>query len=290
MIRTAALFVGLLSLSAADAADPWDTNENFIGFSIAGAHWSADTALRGTKLIIDGNYAIRQDTVSPPERDRVGEPLPDTDRMIATIRANLQWGNDETGLEYGYLQAVALAYQRNFELAGGRFERTRDTLEWGILEVGRDYPLGINSYVVFNVINAARTWGYRMSESSPWTFTVAVSLQGGWAWAESLTARFDDVSNPIIGTWLEVGIEHPNLGRLYLGQRLVNGSSFSGPEEAGTISREARATFGYRNRFGRALSLDIYLEKRSSFYFVDPTQLDLYTFTKRVGIELGWVF
>jgi hypothetical protein len=52
---------------------------------------------------------------------------------------------------------------------------------------------------------------------------------------------------------------------------------------------EKRSSFYFVDP-GRSLSLDVYLEKRSSFYFVDPTQLDLYTFTKRVGIELGWVF
>ena len=58
-----------------------------IGFSVAGAHWATDKALRGTKLIIDGNYAIRQDTVSPPERDRVSEPLPDGDCHVTSFLA-----------------------------------------------------------------------------------------------------------------------------------------------------------------------------------------------------------
>ena len=82
MIRTGPLLcIIALSISVARAADPWNINENFAGFSIAEASWTIDESFPGTKLIFDGSYAIRQETVPARERNCVCEPLPDPDRI-----------------------------------------------------------------------------------------------------------------------------------------------------------------------------------------------------------------
>ncbi len=95
------IMVGMLFTTALPAADPWNINENFAGFAIADADWTIDQVFPGTKLIFDGQYSIRRGPGKPSKRECECEPPPIPDRMLGTIGAHLQWGEGETGLEYG---------------------------------------------------------------------------------------------------------------------------------------------------------------------------------------------
>lgn len=281
-------FTGTVFANSVWAADSWDINENNAGFSIAEASWTIDKVFPGTKLIMDGDYAIRRATVPPRERDCECE-LPNLDRMIGNVSGHLQWGEGESRLEYGILAITGLAYQQNFQQPTAGFRRRRDTIEWGILQVGKDDPLGIDSYFEANVVRAGRTWGYRLSDTSPWLFTLGVNISSGYAWADSVDETYQDVSNLIIGSWFRVTVSRRGWGELYLGQRVTNGFTLSSPARGGSVSREARARFGYVKRFGNAFALEAFAEKRS-FNFADPDLAGLYTKSRRVGAGLSYVF
>ncbi len=275
--------------ATANGADAWDVNDNYVGVAATEATWTIAEDFPGTKLILDGRYLLRKGTAQPRERDCDCEPLPVPDRMLGTIAAHLQWGLGDNGLEYGRLSFGTLAYQREFEAAGAQFQPVRDTLEWGIFQVGKDDPLGIDSYVELTVIAAARTWQYRLTDNSPWRFTFGVNVSGGYAWADSVDDTYRDVSNPLLGTWWKGTISRARWGEIYLEQRVINGFTLSSPAAGGTVSREARARFGYRNRLRGCLAVDLFAEKRS-FNFTDPALTDLYTKSKRVGVEFGCLF
>ena len=56
-----------------------------------------------------------------------------------------------------------------------------------------------------------------------------------------------------------------------------------------STSREARIRFGYFNNIYRCMTVDVFVEKRS-FNFADPVLPDLYTKSKRSGVEIGCQF
>src|SRR5690606_10055882 len=131
--------------------------------------------------------------------------------------------------EYGVLTFTALASQRDFTASGDRGVQTmRDTLEWGILRAGKDDPLGIDSYVELNVARASRAWVHQRA-TSPWRFTFAISLSGGFAWADSVDETYRDVSNMTIGTSGRGLISRGRWGAFYVEQKVVNGWTFSSP-------------------------------------------------------------
>ena len=67
MKNICAIMVGILFATALPAADPWNINENFVGFAIADADWTIDKVFPGTKLIFDGQYSIRRGPGKPPQ-------------------------------------------------------------------------------------------------------------------------------------------------------------------------------------------------------------------------------
>jgi hypothetical protein len=287
--RLSVLLAGALVVAPSFATDPWDVNENFLSFAVADAHWTIDEVFPGTKLIVEGQYSIRRGPGDPPESDCDCDLATTPNRMVGTVAAHLQWGEGESALEYARLSFTALAFQTEYEPATREIRRVRDTTEWGVIQVGFDDPLGIDSYAKLTAFRRGWTWGYKLSDDSPWLFTMAANVSGGYAWADSLDPRYKEISNPIVGTWGNLTVEHERWGKLYLTQRVVNGFTLSSPSAGGPVSREARARFGYINRFSRCLIVDVFTEKRS-FNFSDPVLLDLYTKSKRVGIEIGCVF
>lgn len=274
-------------LPAAYAADAWDINEDYAGIALAEAHWTIDQAFPGTKVILDGRYSLRRRMGR--ERPRAcdcGEPLPGAERLRNTFGAHLQWGKGETGLEYGIVTFTLRGSQRDYApVAEAGFHTRRDTLEWGILTVSKDEPLGIDSYVELDLARASRTWQYSLPRS-PWRFSIGVNGAAGYAWADSENETYDDVSNMTIGSWAKGTVSRGRWGTLYLEQRVVNGWTFSSPARGGTVQREARARAGYVNRLRGCLTIEVFAEKRS-FNFTDPNQTDLYTKSKRVGVRLS---
>lgn len=269
------------------AADAWDIDDDYAGIAIAEAHWTIAENFPGTKLILDGRYSLGRRTGQPRARAcDCGEPLPAAERLRSTFNAHLQWGKGETQLEYGILSYTWKASQRNYAASEEPGFRTlRDTLEWGIVTVSRDDPLGIDSYVELNIARASRTWQLAMP-SSPWRFTFGINASAGYAWADSYDETYDDVSNMTIGSWGKGTVSRGRWGMLYIEQRIVNGWTFSSPARGGTVQREARARGGYTNRLRGCLEIEVFAEKRS-FNFTDPTLVDLYTKSKRVGVALS---
>jgi hypothetical protein len=270
------------------AADPWDLSERYVGGSVADADWTIDESFPGTKLILEGRYYFLSGPGKPRERSCECEPAPTPLRMLGTLAGQLQWGKGETGLEYGTVWLTALASQRVFETPGEGLRPMRDTLEWGALRVAKDDPLGIDSYVELNIARVSRTWRYPLRDS-PWTFTVGLNVSGGYAWADSTDPTYRGVSSPILGTWFKGTVARAGWGQIYLEQRVVNGWTFSSPAAGGAVTREARARFGYIAKSRRCLQLEVYAEKRS-FNFTDSQIDDLYTASKRIGVELDCMF
>jgi hypothetical protein len=159
-------------------------------------------------------------------------------------------------------------------------------MEWGVLRLSKDDPLGINAYAEANIVETARIWRYTWSESTPWYIDLGVNLSVGYAWADSTNETYDEVSNPIIGTWWRAALGREGMGRFYLEQRVINGFTFSSPARGGSVSREAFARFGYVHSLKGCLDIEIYNEKRS-FNFTDPNLDDHYTKSRRTGIAVS---
>ena len=117
-------------------------------------------------------------------------------------------------------------------------------------------------------------------------FLMGLGLSGGYAWAESVEPDYAEVSNPIIGTWVTLGVHRPRWGKIYVEQRVVNGFQFSSPSAGDSTSRAARFRFGYMNRIKGCLSYELFIDKRS-FNFSDHRLPDLYTKSKRTGVEFS---
>ena len=288
MKKTTLIVIGLLITQPVTATDSWDLDTNFAGLAIADADWTIDKVFPGTKIIFDGRYSIKRDTLEGPTEDDCCRPQEPAKRMIAIIDAHLQWGEGETGLEYAIVAVTPWAFQRNTPASEG-FNPVRDTMEFGVVQGGFDDPLGIDSYAEITIVRAGRTWGFKTRDESPWTFTVGAKVSLGWAWAESIVDVYKDVSNAIAGMYVNLAIEHERFGKLYTDDRVVPGFTLGSPATNASTSREARIRFGYFNNFYRCMTVDLFVEKRS-FNFADPVLPDLYTKSKRSGVEIGCQF
>jgi hypothetical protein len=270
------------------AADPWNFDKNYLSASVADADWTINEVFPGTKLILDGRYSFSREWAVPRELDCDCEPLPIPRRMVGTVNAHLQWGEGETSLEYGRLSVTGLGYLRRYDTVRGRFSPLRDSLRWGVLQAGKDDPLGIDDYYEFSLVGGGRTWQWQPSKSA-FIFTVGVQGWVGYSWATSTNETYSDVSNPIIGSSFKGTISAPRWGQLFVEQRVVNGFTLSSPSAGGSVSREARFRAGYIKRLQSCLSLELYVEKRS-FNFNDHRLDDLYTKSQRLGASLGCTF
>lgn len=187
------------------------------------------------------------------------------------------------------LAATALAYQRNTKLEAKRFMGVRDTLELGQLLYSFDDPLGIDYYTELTLVRAGRSWGYKLTEGSPWSLTLGVKAFLGWAWASSVEDAYKDVSNPFFGGYTMLALSHATWGQLYTDDRVVAGYTLGSPATGKSISREARIRFGYFKKFEPGWTIDLFFEKRS-FNFSDPELPDLYTKARLVGGLIGYQF
>lgn len=207
-------------------------------------------------------------------------------RLLGTIAFDLLWG--EENLEYSSLSVTGLTYQRNWSPEPRHFGPIPDTLEWGVLTLGHNDHLGIDSYYELTVARAGRTWGWRRSHSS-WLFTTGVGLSGGWAWAESVNPLYRDVSNPFAGTWIALGTAHSRWGKFQAEQRVIQGFTISNPSEGESTSREAVFRAAYSFNLPACLSGELSIEK-NSFAFSNFSLPDLYEKNRRVNLFLGCVW
>jgi hypothetical protein len=203
-----------------------------------------------------------------------------------TIGGHLQWDAGGSDVEFASLFVAAWSLDRELDTSQERLEPLRDTLEVGVVQIGKDEPLGMESYIELDAARAARTWVIE-KPASRWRYTVGVSISGGFAWAESTDPIYADISNLTLGTWAKGTVSHGRWGTMYLEQRVVNGWTFSSPAAGGPVARSAAARFGYFNRLAnRCLTFELFAEKRS-FNFADPAAPNLYTKAKRVGVEIS---
>lgn len=271
--------------NALSSLDSWNINENYVSFAIADADWSINEEFPGTKFLLTGQYSFRRGPGQSVELDCDCPPPPTPYRMVGTVGAHLQFGEGESDLEYAVFGFTGVSYQRNFPLTTNEFAPLRDNLEWGVVRGGWDDPLGVDSYVAVNIARVSRTW-YWMPETANWLLTGGLGLSGGFAWADSLNPIYDDVSNPIIGSWVTMAAAHPRWGKVYVEQRVINGFTLSSPSAGGSISREARFRFGIISRPWGCMTAELFVDKRS-FNFSDHRLDDLYTKSRRIGLEMG---
>ena len=269
-------------------ADPWNVAEDYLGIAVADAKWTIDEDFPGTKLILDGRYTFGRSTGPEPDATCNCKGRTAPEKLVGTLDAHLQWGEGETSLEYARLSIAGVSYQWDYEPGAASFGRLRDTLEWGVVQGGKDDPLGVRRYAELTVIRGSRAW-YRRFSRLPLYATVGMEMSGGYSWADSVDETYQEVSNLIVGSAFRASVASETWGDLYVQQRVVNGFTLSSPARGGAVSREARFRFGYTRRMSNCLVMDLFVEKRS-FNFSDPQLPDLYTKSRRIGAELGCSF
>ena len=265
--------------------DSWNINENYVGVAIADANWTIDEYFPGTKLLFTARYSFRRRPGEAPESDCDCIVRPTPYEMFGTLGVHLQSGQGESGIEYGYGEWTTWSWQRNFLPESGRFRPFRDTLELGGAKVGKDDPLGIDSYAEITVARVGRTWSL-IRQNSDVVLLVGLGGSVGYAWADSLEPLYDDVSNPFMGAWITLAAVHQRWGKIYAEQRNINGFSFSSPSAGGSTSREARFRAGFITSLWSCINAELFVDKRS-FNFSDHRLADLYTKSRRVGVEVG---
>jgi hypothetical protein len=281
-----AIAAALCLTASAHAADPWDISEDFVSGMVVDEDWTVDEEFPGTKLAIGGRYTVSRGERQSRPRACACEPLPPAERMLVTIGGHVQWDAAESDIEFATLSVTSWSLDQQLDTAEKRLEPLRDTLELGVVQIGKDEPLGMESYIEADAVRVARTWALEKPDS-PWRFTVGATLSGGFAWAESTNPAYEDVSNLTVGTWAKGTASRDRWGTVYLEQRVVNGWTFSSPARGGPVARSAVARAGYFNRLvNRCLTFELFVEKRS-FNFADPDAPNLYTKAKRVGVEIG---
>jgi hypothetical protein len=207
------------------AEDPWDISEDFVAGSIADEAWTVDEDFfPGTKLVISGRYSVRRDERPGRPPSCACEPLPPAERLLVTIGGHLQWDAGGSDVEFGSLSVTAWSKDQVLDTSEKRLEPLRDTLEVGVVQIGKDEALGMESYVEVDAARAARTWVMERAES-PWRFTVGVTISGGFAWAESTNPTYADISNLTLGTWAKGTVSRARWGTMYLEQRVANSSN-----------------------------------------------------------------
>ena len=258
-------------------ADNRDLSENEFRIGVADVGWTVIEQYQGTKLLLDAHLVF----------DRVDEPAnenKDKERLNYLFDAHLQFGDYQNRLDYLALAYTYRAYQINRNLLSARsLQIVRDQVELAKLIAGYDDTLNIDYYAELQAGRVGRFWSYRPSGRSSFTFTLGLNASLGWAWVESVDQRYAPVSNPVIGLWSMLALEHGSLGQLYVDRRTKNGFNFGIPNQ--TNSREANLRFGYRKDFSGCVALDIFAEKRS-FLFAAFDMRDLYDKTSRYGMEL----
>ena len=270
--------------NAMEGLDSWDINENYFGGLIADQDWTVNDEFTGTRFALYGRFTLHREEMDAKIAECPCNPPPPAPfRMIGTITATAQW--DDGDLERAYVGVSGLSLQRNYEVNAGGWRPLRDTLELGVLGHGRDDPLGVESYTEITLARAGRTWGW-MPRDKPFVLFAGLGASAGFAWAESIADDYGEVSNPILGGWVTLGISRPGWGKIYVEQRAVNGFQFSSPSAGDSTSREARFRFGVIKKMTGCNTLEVFVDKRS-FNFSDHRLADLYSKAKRTGVEWG---
>ncbi|MGI9343607.1 MAG: hypothetical protein ACR2QV_12220 [Gammaproteobacteria bacterium] len=256
-------------LAAVFAASPaiaakWDLRDESIGLALADAEKTRDRDFEGTKLIADGRYVIRSEA-SEATGNRKCCTLPSRpDYFYGLLDGILQWGFDDTDLEFVRVGVTPWAVTWEPETTSPRKLRAkRDILELGAITWSVDDPLEVDSYLEIAIGRAGRLGELKWSESSPFTVLLGVQASIGFSWAESSDPQYSRVSNPFAGIHYLIALEHDRFGRLYADNRFVNGFSFSSPERGHPTVREANVRLGYEKRLSGCLALDLWLGKRS---------------------------
>ena len=262
----------LLCISASAVAAPyWNLSENLAGAAVADADWTINKTFPGTKIIFDGRYTLKRGQVTDPAGGlvRPRENTDPADRLFGVIDGHFQWGEGETGLEYTIVSVTPIAFERVYAPAAG-FSVAHDTWEWGLVQVGFDDPLGIDSYAQLDIVRASRTWAYKRTAQSRWTVEYGVKGSLGLAFAESIVPEYEDVSNPVYGVSAQLRLKHDRFGEIYTDDRVVSGFTLGSPATNGSTSREARIRLGYLNQFYRCLTVDVFFKNG---HLISPTLL-----------------
>ena len=265
----------------------WDFDRMFVSMGGADQAWTIDDKFTGTRAIVDARFTIHRKMLEAQKTEDCCPPPSPAQRLIGVLDGDFQFGDSDTDMEYLILAATPLGYQRNTELKGKKFMVTRDTLEFGRFLYSYDDPLGVDYNTEFHLARGGRTWGYKLSDESPWSVTLGIKVSLGWAWASSIAPQYQDVSNPILGGWFLLNLNHERWGKLYTDQRLVEGFQFRSPSVKEPSSREAVVRAGYIKRFSSGWIIDLFAEKRS-FTFEVSTLPTLYTKGRRLGGSIGF--
>ncbi len=274
----------LISVPAAAGEWEWDLKENSIEVVAVRQEWTIDDKFVGERLFGDLHYNIISRDAA-----KFAHSNSQATEMFATVDAELQWGTDED-FEYAKVGATAYSIQWDYSPPDPTgFRVAKDQLETGVIQYGKDDPLGIESYVELTALRIGRTFNYRRTADSKLNYTLGIKASLGWAWADSVEPLYKDVSNPFSGVGLTLAVDHSTWGGPYADGRVVTGFTLGSPATNESISREARVRFGYFKKFQSNFAVDLYLEKRS-FNFADPILPDLYTKSKRYGLGLSYKF
>jgi len=276
MLAMAAFVGSAFWLALGASAEGIDLGERRIGGALARADWTIDKAFPGEKLMFEAQHAFRRRAMESP-----GPSVRD-ERLSGVLRAELQWGKGETGLERYDVYIAPVIRQRIYRIEPGSLQPARDFREFGAVRFDSDDPLGLDSYAEISIARLGRAWQKRAS-SRPITFTIDLQVSAGWAWARSFDERYANVSNPYTGMWSTLAFEHDKWGQVYMADRLITGTSLGSPKDS--MSREARIRLGYVKRIGGCFHFEAFLEKRS-FNFSDEVLPSLYTKGKRYGVQV----
>jgi hypothetical protein len=282
MNKFSLLLAASLVITSTVHADNWDLGQNSLTVGIGDVDWTIDPKFHGTKLLLGGRYVFSREAATAYK-----EP----DAEILKYRIDLQdfqYGDSETDLEYVVAGFTYWTYQKKIDVISAKsFHNVRDQLELLQLNASFDDNLGVDYYYELNAGKIGRFWAYKWSDSSPFKITFGLNGSLGWAWASSRDPRYADVSNPTMGIWNLLILEHERWGQFYVDSRVISGYTFGEPKS--TTSREANARFGLRRDFGDNLALNFFGEKRS-FHYAAFDIPDLYTKARRIALELTYKF
>jgi len=290
MNRFLLLLIGSLWLSCSVAGAHWDLGDNYVGAALAETDKAVDEKYNGTKIILNGQYALKRVAGETSERRSCCSLPSRPEYFYGLLDGNFQFGLDGTGLEFTRLGFTPWAVMlKPGQQSTGKIRAKRDILEVGAVQFVSDDPLAVDSYLEVSIGHAGRVGTLKWSANSPFTVKLGVQVSAGWAWAESADPAYSKVSNPFAGIYGDLSIEHERWGGIYADVRFVNGFSFSSPARGHPTVREARTRFGYFKPLPRCLSLDLFLEKRS-FNFEESGLPGRYTKSGALGADLSCHF
>ena len=270
-------FFGFMLTASTAMADNWDLARNSLRLGVANVGWTVSEDFQTKKLLLDAGLVFER-VDQPANGDKSREQL------NYLFDARLEFGNTPKKLDYTVLAFTYRAYQISRNLMSSRsVQIVRDQLELVKLITGYDHTLNVDYYTELEAGRLGRFWSYRPFDKSSFTLTLGLNASLGWAWTSSIDTRYASVSNPVMGIWNVLILEHRRWGQIYFDRRVKNGLDFGTPDE--TNSREANLRFGYRKDFTGCVALDIFAEKRS-FLYSSFDMPDLYDKTKRVGVEM----